>query len=165
MNWVHLKIVFYFLHDLSKNQGVVTSLDGINGRSVDSDVTEGVIMTRSNRMKFRLNTIVLAIFPNLCLWQRSLCSNLGGIDPEKLYRVTLTRFFHCEELSPISSYEFAYIWQSQSKKSKNPNSLFKWRFFVLSGGGGVWVFPDFFFWGGGAAKVFSKRVEKIKIML
>ena len=57
-----MKIVFYFLHDLSKNQGVVTSLDGINGRSVDLDVTEGVIMTRSNRMKFRLNTIVLAIF-------------------------------------------------------------------------------------------------------
>ena len=35
--------------------------------------------------------------------------NLGGIDPEKLYRVTLTRFLHCEELSPICSYEFAYI--------------------------------------------------------
>ena len=29
----HLKIVFYFLHDLSKGQGVVTSLDGINGLS------------------------------------------------------------------------------------------------------------------------------------
>ena len=31
----------------------MTSLDGING-PVDSDVTEGVITTRSNRMKFRL---------------------------------------------------------------------------------------------------------------
>ena len=48
----HLKIVFYFLHELSK--GVVTSLDGIK-RPVDSDVTEGVITTRSNRMKFRLS--------------------------------------------------------------------------------------------------------------
>ena len=35
------------------------------------------------------NKTVVAIFPNLCLWQRSLCSNLGGIDLEKLYRATL----------------------------------------------------------------------------
>ena len=28
------------------------------------------------------NTAVVAIFLNLCLWRRSLCSNLGGIDPE-----------------------------------------------------------------------------------
>ena len=32
---------------------LVTSLDGINGL-VDSDVTEGVMTTRSNGMKFRL---------------------------------------------------------------------------------------------------------------
>ena len=32
---------------------------------------------------------MVAIFPKLCFWQRSLCSNLGGIDPEKLYRATL----------------------------------------------------------------------------
>ena len=31
------------------------------------------------------NTTVVAIFPNICLWRRSLCSNLAGIDPEKLY--------------------------------------------------------------------------------
>ena len=36
------------------------------------------------------NTTVVAIFPNLCLWRRSLYSSLGGIDPEKLYRATLT---------------------------------------------------------------------------
>ena len=30
------------------------------------------------------------IFPKLCLWWRSLCSNLGGNDPEKLYRATLS---------------------------------------------------------------------------
>ena len=29
---------------------------------------------------------MVAIFPNVCLWRRSLCSNLAGIDPEKLYR-------------------------------------------------------------------------------
>ena len=34
------------------------------------------------------DTTVVAIFPNFCLWWRSLCSNLGGIDPEKLYRAT-----------------------------------------------------------------------------
>ena len=28
------------------------------------------------------NTTVVAIFLNLCLWRRSLCSNLGRIDPE-----------------------------------------------------------------------------------
>ena len=39
------------------------------------------------------NTTVVAIFPKLCLWRRSLCSNLKGIGPEKLYRATLTRLF------------------------------------------------------------------------
>ena len=29
---------------------------------------------------------MVVIFPNVCLWRRSLCSNLAGIDPEKLYR-------------------------------------------------------------------------------
>ena len=29
------------------------------------------------------------MFPNLCFWRRSLCSNLKGIDPEKSYRATL----------------------------------------------------------------------------
>ena len=35
------------------------------------------------------NTTVVATFPNLCFWRRSLCSNLGGIYPPKLYRATL----------------------------------------------------------------------------
>ena len=35
------------------------------------------------------NTTVVTLFPNLCLWRRSLRSNLGGTDPEKLYRATL----------------------------------------------------------------------------
>ena len=29
---------------------------------------------------------MVVIFPNVCLWRRNLCSNLAGIDPEKLYR-------------------------------------------------------------------------------
>ena len=35
----------------------------------------------------------MAIFLNLCLWQLSLCSNLGGIDPEQLYRANLRTEF------------------------------------------------------------------------
>ena len=36
-------------------------------------------------------TTVVAIFPKLCLWRRSLCSNVGGLGPEKLYRATLSQ--------------------------------------------------------------------------
>ena len=32
---------------------------------------------------------MVAVFPKLCLWRRSLCSILGGIGPGKLYRATL----------------------------------------------------------------------------
>ena len=42
-----------------------------------------------NKFSSLSNTTVVAIFPNLCLWWLSLCSNLGRIDPEKLYRATL----------------------------------------------------------------------------
>ena len=42
-----------------------------------------------NKFSSLSNTTVAAIFPKLCLWQRSLCSNLGGIGLEKLYRATL----------------------------------------------------------------------------
>ena len=37
----------------------------------NSDVIATLIMTN-----FHLNTTVVAIFPNACLWRRSLCSNL-----------------------------------------------------------------------------------------
>ena len=43
-----------------------------------------------NKFSSLSNTTVVAIFPNLCLWRSSLYSNLGGIDPGKLYRATLT---------------------------------------------------------------------------
>ena len=42
-----------------------------------------------NKFSSSRNTTVVAIFPKHCLWRRSLCSNLGGIHPEKLYRATL----------------------------------------------------------------------------
>ena len=41
-----------------------------------------------NKFSSLSNTTVVAIFTNLCLGRRSLCSNLGGIDPEKLCRAT-----------------------------------------------------------------------------
>ena len=44
-----------------------------------------------NKFSSLSNTTVVAIFPKLCLWRRSLRLNLGGIDPEKLYRATLIR--------------------------------------------------------------------------
>ena len=39
------------------------------------------------------NTTLVAIFPNVCLWQLGLCSNLAGVDREKLYRGT----FICQD--------------------------------------------------------------------
>ena len=50
-----------------------------------SDVIAILIMTN-----FLLYLIQLwwQFFPNACFWRRSLCSNLAGIDSEKLYRAT-----------------------------------------------------------------------------
>ena len=54
------------------------------------DVIVTMIMTN-----FHLYLIQLwwQFFPNVCLWQRGLCSNLAGIDREKLYRGT----FICQD--------------------------------------------------------------------
>ena len=43
-----------------------------------------------NKFSSLSNTTVVAIFPNLCLWRRSLCSNLGVIDHKILYRATIS---------------------------------------------------------------------------
>ena len=48
------------------------------------------------------DTTVVAIFPTLCLWRFSLCSNLEGIDPEKLYRATLRTEFTCPKAKSTS---------------------------------------------------------------
>ena len=37
-----------------------------------------------NKISSLFDTTVVKIFPNICLRRRSLCSNLAGIDPEKL---------------------------------------------------------------------------------
>ena len=42
-----------------------------------------------NKFSSSSNTTVVEIFPKLCLWRLSLCSNLGGMGPKKLYRATL----------------------------------------------------------------------------
>ena len=43
-----------------------------------------------NKVSSLSKTTVLLISPNLCKWRRSSRSHLGGIDPEKLYRATLS---------------------------------------------------------------------------
>ena len=42
-----------------------------------------------NKFSSLSSTTVMPIFSKLCLWRRSLSSNLGGIGPGKLYRATL----------------------------------------------------------------------------
>ena len=50
-----------------------------------------------NKFSSLSNTTVMAIFPKRSLWRRSLCSNLGGICPEKLYRATLMHVKNTEK--------------------------------------------------------------------
>ena len=59
-----------------------------------------------NKFSSLCNTTVVAIFPKLFLWRRSLCSNLGGISPEKLYRATL---------SPVSLWSLRSMWSLRKK--------------------------------------------------
>ena len=50
-----------------------------------------------NKVSSLSNTTVVSIFPNLCLWRRSLRSNFRGIDLEKLYRATLNTLLTSNE--------------------------------------------------------------------
>ena len=50
-----------------------------------SDVIAILIMTN---FPLYLMQLWRQFFPKACLWRRSLCSNLAGIDSEKLYRAT-----------------------------------------------------------------------------
>ena len=67
-----------------------------------------------NKFSFLSNTTVVAIIPNLCLWRRSSCLNLGGIDPEKLYRATLRAVLSNFQFSLTARIlyllEFLFIW-------------------------------------------------------
>ena len=40
---------------------------------------------------YLIQILIVVIFPNPCCWRRSLCSNLGGIDPEKPSGATLNK--------------------------------------------------------------------------
>ena len=55
------------------------------------------------------NTSVVAIFPKLCLWRRSLCSNLEGIGLEKLYRATLKSLPHLVDLPWVMKLEVKWV--------------------------------------------------------
>ena len=55
-----------------------------------------------NKFSSLSNTTVVAIFPKLCLWRRSLCSNFGGIGPGKLYRATLSSHVQTLTLTALS---------------------------------------------------------------
>ena len=61
------------------------------GNSVISLLRQLQCRCNPNHNKFSSlsNKTVVAVFTNLCLGRRSLCSNLGGIDTEKLCRATL----------------------------------------------------------------------------
>ena len=65
-----------------------------------------------NKFSSLSNTTVVAIFPKLCLWRRSLCSNLGGIGLEKLYRATLS-----PEIPKISVRSNLNIWDHLWRRS------------------------------------------------
>ena len=67
--------------------------------------------TDHNKFSSLSNTTVVAIFPKLCFWRRSLCSHLRSIDPEKLYRATLT-------LADIRPWPLVPFFQISSKKNK-----------------------------------------------
>ena len=67
-----------------------------------------------NKFSSLSDTTVAKIFPNLCLWRRSLCSNLGGIDPEKLYRATLRS--HCTPQGRYFPYSFRFSFNQSINK-------------------------------------------------
>ena len=69
-----------------------------------------------NKLSSLSNTTEVAIFPNLCLFNwHSLCSNLGGIDPEKLDRATLKlrhKHKHKHKKNELVRFSCAYAYVS-----------------------------------------------------
>ena len=55
----------------------------------NSDVIETLIITNCHLYLTKLWWQFFQIFFFFFLWRRSLCSNLGGVEPEKPYRATL----------------------------------------------------------------------------
>ena len=86
-----------------------------------------------NKFSSLSNTTVVSIFPKLCLWRRSLCSNLGGVDPQKLYRATLSKM----ELHFINS-----KWRMVPDRFITMNDLSWHHCYQLKA---INVFADFYF--------------------
>ena len=61
----------------------------------------------NNKFSSVSNTTVVAIFPKLYLWWRSLCSHWVGISLEKLYRATLITPFEWPSIEFVKFWEFA----------------------------------------------------------
>ena len=61
----------------------------------------------NNKFSSLSNTTVVAIFPKLYLWWRSLCSHWVGIGLEKLYRATLITPFEWLSIEFVKFWEFA----------------------------------------------------------
>ena len=59
---------------------------------------------------------MVSIFPNPCLWRRSLRSNLGGIDLGKLYRATLN---DADSVSIAQLSVACYFFRNFSRQSQN----------------------------------------------
>ena len=55
-----------------------------------------------NKFSSLSSTTVVPIFSKLCLWRRSLCSNLGSIGPGKLHRATLSSHVQTLTLTALS---------------------------------------------------------------
>ena len=77
-----------------------------------------------NELSFLSNTTEAAIFPKLCLWRRSLCSNLGGSDPEKLYLATLTQLWTTRPRSQTDN-DISSLLKELSKRKTWPAILVK----------------------------------------
>ena len=79
----------------------------------NSDVIPTLIITNFHLHLIQLWWRLWVIIPNLCLWRCGFCLNFGGIDPEKLYRATLTE---------VASDIYRKIPKISPSKYKSPNS-------------------------------------------
>ena len=84
-----------------------------------------------NKFSSSRNTTVVAIFPKHCLWRRSLCSNLGGIHPEKLYRATLTARHESNAPSRLLKWLLQNYWNRDETAKVEGNYVVK--FVLISG--------------------------------
>ena len=79
----------------------------------------------------------MSIFPNLCLWRRSLRSNLGGIDLENLYRATLKptlsaktgRFDTNSSIEIAKKFRSPQVWQVWNEREQEKH--FGWIFLLF----------------------------------